>query len=74
MPVGIANASFTLTFSLTTGIIKNLLSITKNKKRKNMRFEILVLAKSKLDSIETFVSQEFIDMVISRKELNEIIR
>ena len=39
-----------------------------------MRFEFLVLVKSKLDSIETFVSQEFIDMVISRKELNEIIR
>ena len=37
-PVGIANASFTLIFSLTTGIIKNLLSITRNKKRKNMRF------------------------------------
>ena len=31
-PVGIASASFTLIFSLTTGIIKKLLSITRNKK------------------------------------------
>ena len=50
-PVGIASASFTLMFSLTTGIIKNLLSITKNKKKKHDK--ILMLAKSKLDSIET---------------------
>ena len=32
-PVGIASASFTLSFSLTTGIIKKLLSITRNKKK-----------------------------------------
>ena len=33
-PPGIASASFTLIFSLTTGIIKKLLSITRNKKKK----------------------------------------
>ena len=33
-PVGIASASLTLIFSLTTGIIKNLLIITSNKKKK----------------------------------------
>ena len=32
VPVGIASASFTLAFSLTTGIIKKLLQITRNKK------------------------------------------
>ena len=32
-PVGIGSASFTLIFSLTTGIIKKLLSITRNKKK-----------------------------------------
>ena len=31
-PVGIASASFTLLFSLTTGIIKKLLNITRKKK------------------------------------------
>ena len=33
-PVGIASASFTLIFSLTTGIVKKLLSITRKKKEK----------------------------------------
>ena len=70
-PVGIASASFTLIFSLTTGIIKKLLSITRNKKKHD---KILMLAKSKLDSIETLVSQALIDMEISHKEFNAIIR
>ena len=35
-PVGIASASFALIFSLTTGIIKKLLSIRRKKKRKSM--------------------------------------
>ena len=45
-PVGIARASFTLTFSLTTGIIKTLLTITRNKKKKPDK--LLMLAKSRL--------------------------
>ena len=53
-PVRIANASFTLILSLTTAIIKNLLSITRNKKKKHDK--ILMLAKSKLNSIETLIS------------------
>ena len=65
-PVGIASASFTLIFSLTTGIVKKLLNITRNKKKKHDK--ILMLAKSKLDSIETLVSQALIDMEISRQE------
>ena len=32
-PVGIASASFTLIFSLTTGIAEKLLNITRNKKK-----------------------------------------
>ena len=35
-PVGIASANFTLIFSLTTGIVKKLLNITRKKKRKSM--------------------------------------
>ena len=34
-PVGIASASFTLIFSLATGIIKQLLSMTRKKKKKH---------------------------------------
>ena len=35
-PVWIASASFTLNLSLTTGIVKKLLNITRNKQKKNM--------------------------------------
>ena len=34
VPVGIASASFSLVFSLATGIIKKFLKITRNKKKK----------------------------------------
>ena len=70
-PIGIVSVSFTLIFSLTTGIIKKLLSITKYKKKHD---KILMLAKSKLDSIETLVSQALIDIEISHEEFNAIIR
>ena len=50
-PVGIASTSFTLIFSLTTGIIKTLITITRNKKKKHDK-----ILKSKLNSIETLVS------------------
>ena len=49
-PVGIASASLTLLFSLTTGIVKKLSNITRKKKKK--RDKVLMLAKSKLNSIE----------------------
>ena len=70
-PVGIANASFTLIFSLTTGITKKLLNITRKKKKKHDK--ILMLAKSKLNSIETLVSQALIDMEISHEEFITIL-
>ena len=41
--VGIANASFTLIFSVTTGIIRKLLSITRNKKKKHEKIPILAV-------------------------------
>ena len=66
-PFGIASASVTLLFSLTTRIVKKLLNITRNKKKKHDK--ILMLAKSKLNSIETLVSQVLIDMKISPKNL-----
>ena len=52
--VGIASASFPLIFTLATGIIKKLLSITRNKKKKHDK--ILMLTKSKLNSIGTLLS------------------
>ena len=68
-PVGIASASLTLIFSLTTGIVKNLLNKTRNKKKKH---EILILAKSKLNSTEILLSQELIDLDISHDEFIRI--
>ena len=70
-PARIASASHTLVFSLTTGIIKKLLSITRDKKKKGDK--ILMLAESKLDSIETLVFQALTDMEISHEEFNAII-
>ena len=43
-PVGIASASFTFIFFLTTGIVKKLQSITRNKKK--IHDKILMLAKT----------------------------
>ena len=70
-PVGIASASFTLIFSLTTGIVKKLLNITRNKKKKYDK--ILMWAKSNLNSIETLISQAFIDMEISHEDFITIL-
>ena len=71
-PVGIASASFTLIFSLTTGIVKKLLSTTRNKKKKHDK--IFMLAKSKLNSIKTLISQALIDMEISHEEFVSIFK
>ena len=69
--VGIVSASFTLIFSITTGIVKKLLNITKNKKKKHDK--TLMLAKSRLDSIETLISKALTDMEISHKEFVTIL-
>ena len=53
-------------------MIKILLGIARSKKKKHDK--ILMLAKSKLDSIETLISQALIDMEISHEEFNAIIR
>ena len=71
-PVGIASASLTLIFSLTTGIVKKLLNITRNKKEKHDK--ILMLAKTKLNSIGTLISQALIDMGISHEEFVTIFK
>ena len=41
LPVGIGNASFTLIFSLTTGIIKKLLNITRKKRKEKSMIKFL---------------------------------
>ena len=71
-PVGIASSSLTLLFSLTTGIVKKLLNIARNKKKKHDK--IFVLAKSKLNSIETLTSQALVVMEIIHKEFATILK
>ena len=53
-------------FSITTGIIKKLLNITRNKKKKHDK--ILMLAESKLNSIKSLISQALNDLDISHQE------
>ena len=50
IPAGVISASLTLVFSLTTGIVKKLLKETRKKGKKCSK--IIMLAKSKLNSIE----------------------
>ena len=51
IPVGIADASLTLIFTIGTGINKLLLKVTKKRKKKHNK--IIALAKSKLNMIDT---------------------
>ena len=53
-------------FSITTGIIKKLLNITRNKKKKHDK--ILMLGESKLNSIKSLISQALNDLDISHQE------
>ena len=70
--VGIVSASFILIFSLTTGIIKKLLNMTINKTKKHD--QLLMLAESKFNSIETLISQALGDLDISHKEFIMILK
>ena len=72
MTVGIVSASFTLIFSVTTGIIKELLSTTIKKEKKHD--QILMLAKSKYNSIEPLISKALNDIDISHKEFITILK
>ena len=71
VPVGIVSASFTLIFSVTTGIIKKLLSTAIKKKKKHD--QILMLAKSKYNSIEALISQALNDLNITHEEFKMIL-
>ena len=70
IPVGLAGASLTVVFSLPTGIVKKLLNVTRKKRKNN---KIIMLAKSKLNSIETLMSQALIDLDISHEEFKTIV-
>ena len=82
-PVGIVSASFSLAFSLSAGIVKKLLKTARNKENHN---KIDMLARSKLNSIESKIPEPLINsenihedfMIIIKdkkyRELKESIR
>ena len=71
IPVGIAGASLTLIFTVTTGVIKKLLNITRKEKKKHNK--IIALAISKLNIIENLIPQALIDFEITHEEFSKII-
>ena len=58
-PAEIMGASCGLTFSITSGFIKKFLKTIRNKKKKHNR--IVMLARSKLNSIESKISEALIN-------------
>ena len=70
-PVGIASASFGLVFSMSTDVVKKLLKTTWNKKKKHNK--IVMLARSKLNSIESKISEALINNEINHKDFITII-
>ena len=61
IPAGIAGASLTLIFTVTTGVVKTLLNITRKKKKKHNNI------------IENLISQALIDFEITHEEFSKII-
>ena len=59
VPVGIASAVFSLAFSISAGIVKKLLKTTRNKKKKYNK--IVMPARSKLNSIESKISEALLN-------------
>ena len=70
-PMGIASASFTLALSFSTGLIKILLKTARNKKKKYNK--IVMLARSKLNIIESKISETLINNEISHEDFMTVI-
>ena len=65
VPIAITSAGLSLTFLLCTGLKKKLLKATRNKKKKHNK--IVMLARGKLNSIESKISEELIYNQISHE-------
>ena len=70
-PMGIASASLSLAFSLYTALVKKLLKARRNKKKKHNK--IVILPRSKLNSIESKISEALINNQISHEDFITII-
>ena len=69
-PVRMASASFSLAFSISTGILQKLLKTTRNKKKKHNK--IVIIARTKLNSMESKVSKALINNEISHEDFMTI--
>ena len=69
--MGIASAKFSLAFSMPTDIVKKLLKTTRNEKEKHNK--IVRLARNKLNSIESKISEALINNEISHEDFTTII-
>ena len=69
--VGIAGFPLTLIFTISTGINKSLLKVTKKRKKKHNK--IIALPKIKLSMIDTLLSSALNDSKISHEEFTNII-
>ena len=69
-PIGIIKGNFSLAFSISIGIIKKLLKIRNKKKKHN---KIVMLLRSKLNSIESKISEALINNEISHEDFITII-
>ena len=70
-PIGITSASLSLAFSLCTGLVKKLLKPTRNKKKTHNK--IVMFARSKLNSIESKISEALKSSQISHEDFITII-
>ena len=67
---GIIGASFSFTFSITSGFVKRFLKTIRNKKKKHIK--IVMLARSKLNSKENKISKALTDNEISHEDFETI--
>ena len=66
VPVRIKNASCSLAFSIATGFVKEFLKTIRNKKKKHNK--TVMLARSKLNSVESKISEALINNKISHED------
>ena len=72
-PIGTTtSANLSLAFSLCTGLVKKLLKATRNKKKKHNK--IVMLARSKLNSIESKILEALINNQINHKGFITMIK
>ena len=71
VPVGMIGASFGFTFSITSGFVNKFLKAIRNKMKKHNK--IVMLARSKLNSIESKISKGLMNNQISHEDFEAII-